>query len=533
MLSMTSTVVGGVGLFLLGMILMTDGLKALAGDALRSLLSRFTGGPLSALLSGTAVTAVVQSSSATTLMTIGFVSAGLMTFGQAVGVVFGANLGTTSTGWLVSMLGLKLSVGKIALPLIGVGALSKLLGRGKVAHAGMALCGFGVIFVGIDVLQAGMAALSSKFDPSSFPDNTLTGRILLVLIGIAMTVVMQSSIAAVATTLAALHSGTIDLDQAAAMVIGQNVGTTVTAALAGIGASVAAKRTALAHILFNTITGALAFAVLPLFTRAVDGLADRFGGGDDAVSIAAFHTAFNLLGVAVFLPVMGRFARLIERMIPEKAARLARHLDSSMVDLPGIAVEASRRALMEISSELVRDAGCLMADRRHEPALEECEDALLRTRQFMAKVGRLEASGKEYRLHVSNLHATDHADRLLAALREATPRRADSRDPRLLPFRELAVRAAAGASWLGDPARKPDPGTPKAASIALADLRRAERPRLLEETAAGACDSEQALALLEGMHWFDRVAYHIWRISEHLAGQPPPAGQPESAPDPG
>jgi len=238
---------GGIGLFLLGMILMTDGLKTAAGNALRKALARFTGGPLSALLSGATLTALVQSSSATTLATIGFVSAGILTFEQAVGVVFGANLGTTSTGWLVSLLGFKVSIAAFALPMVGAGALANLLGRGRWRAAGLAVAGFGLIFVGIDQLQVGMAGLATRLDPSMLPGDNLAGRLALVGLGVLMTVVMQSSSAAVATTLAALHAGTIGLDHAAALVIGQNVGTTVTAGLAAIGASTAARRTALAH----------------------------------------------------------------------------------------------------------------------------------------------------------------------------------------------------------------------------------------------------------------------------------------------
>jgi len=241
MTAMLSTILGGIGLFLLGMILLTDGLKALAGDSLRRVLARFAGGRLSSLAAGAGVTALVQSSSATTLTTIGFVSAGLLTFEQALGVILGANLGTTSTGWLVSILGLKFSISKVALPLVGIGALTRLLSRERLANLGLALAGFGLIFVGIDTLQLGMEGLSARIDPGSFPDASLQGRLLLVLIGVFMTVVLQSSSAAVATTLMALHAGTIDLTQAAALVVGQNVGTTVTAALGSIGATVAAE----------------------------------------------------------------------------------------------------------------------------------------------------------------------------------------------------------------------------------------------------------------------------------------------------
>ena len=209
---MFAQLLGGIGLFLLGMILMTEGLKALAGGALRDVLTRFTGGRLQAAASGAALTAMVQSSSATTLATIGFVSAGLLPFAPAVGVIVGAAVGTTSTGWLVSVLGLKFSISAIAMPLVGVGALIRLLGRGRAANLGMALAGFGVIFIGIATLQGGLDDLAQRFDLTAVRGETIPGRLLLVAIGFAMTVVMQSSSAAVATSISALHSRAISLE---------------------------------------------------------------------------------------------------------------------------------------------------------------------------------------------------------------------------------------------------------------------------------------------------------------------------------
>ena len=347
MLSTLGTVLGGIGLFLLGMVLMTDGLKALAGDALRSWLARFTGSRWTAVATGAGVTALVQSSSATTLATIGFVSAGLLGFNNAIGVIIGANIGTTSTGWIVSLLGLKLSVGSLALPLIGVGALARLLGRKRLAQAGTALAGFGVIFVGIDVLQEGMAALSSHWDFSRYSAEGIGARLGLVGLGVAMTVVMQSSSAAVATTLTALSGGAINFEQAAALVIGQNVGTTVTAVIAAIGAQAPAKRTALVHILFNVGTGTVAFLLLPLFTHAVDAWTETYLHDDQALSLAAFHTAFNLLGAALFIPLIGPLAAFALRWVPEPHAPLSRHLDASLATVPALALDAARRAVDE------------------------------------------------------------------------------------------------------------------------------------------------------------------------------------------
>jgi phosphate:Na+ symporter len=215
---------GGIGLFLMGMILLTDGLKAFAGEALRKTLIRFTGSPLKALGSGALLTAVVQSSSATTVTVIGFVSAGLLTFSQSVGVVIGASLGTTTTGWVVAVLGLKVSIGYYALPLVGVGAFLRLLARGRWKSFGWSVAGFGFIFIGIETLQTGMTGLASYINVANLPQTGLLSHFLAMVIGIVMTIVMQSSSAAVATTLTALHTGQLILNNPLLCSLGQPSG---------------------------------------------------------------------------------------------------------------------------------------------------------------------------------------------------------------------------------------------------------------------------------------------------------------------
>jgi phosphate:Na+ symporter len=200
-------------------------------------------------------------------------------FPQAIGVVFGASLGTTGTGWIIAVLGLKISVGFYALPLVGLGAFLKLLARGRWRSLGLALAGFGLIFIGIETLQDAMRGLSGVFNLARLPAGGLWGHLLAMIIGIAMTVIMQSSSAAVATTLTALHTGAINFDQAASLVIGAAVGTTVTGALAAIGGSVPAKRTALAHVLFNLATGLIAVVLLPVFLWGI-GWAQEHAGLD-------------------------------------------------------------------------------------------------------------------------------------------------------------------------------------------------------------------------------------------------------------
>ena len=180
---------GGLGLFLVGMIVMTDGLRGLAGDSMRLALMRFTRSPVSGAVTGAIATAVLQSSSATTVAAVGFVGAGLLGFAEALGIIFGANIGTTITGWLVALLGFKLKLGIVVLPLILVGALMRLFGKGRVAHSGTALAGFGLIFVGIGLMQTGMAGLQDVITPAQLPQDTWGGRLSLVALGILITII--------------------------------------------------------------------------------------------------------------------------------------------------------------------------------------------------------------------------------------------------------------------------------------------------------------------------------------------------------
>lgn len=518
---MVVSLIGGIGLFLLGMILLGDGLKSFAGDSLRKALLRYTGRPFAAFASGALVTALVQSSSATTLATIGFVSAGLLGFGQSVGLVMGASLGTTSTGWLVSLFGLKFSISAFALPLIGVGTFIKLLSRGRAAPLGMALAGFGLIFIGIDQLQAGMAGLTQHVDLTALPSEGFAADLLMMGVGIALTVVMQSSSAAVATTLAALHADAITFEQSASLVIGAAIGTTVTAALASIGASVAAKRTALAHILFNLFTGLVALGLLPVFLRGLEFAGEHLGLDRGAVSLAAFHTSFIALGVVIFLPFVGVFSRLIEWILPEKGPRLTRHLDPSLLAVPAVAMEAARGCLRETATLLFRileqRLGNAPVDRRTEEAVEQIAVALRETSEFITKIPDVEHQPAGSHRRRDAFHAIDHLTQLLPCASQ-----------RHLPIVHSPLVDAAGdcraalelaSQHLGDPAARedtlPEPEELAKTSAALAEWRKHERIRLLENTAASG-GAARTLHLLDTIRWIDRIAYHSWRISASL-----------------
>lgn len=511
---MLATLLGGLGLFLLGMVLMTDGLKAAAGDRLRETLARLTGGPGRAFVAGVAITALVQSSSATVLATIGFVSAGLITFPRAAGLILGASLGTTSTGWLVAVVGLKLNVGTAALPVVGIGALLRLLGRGRWAAVGLAMAGFGLVFFAVSLLQEGMAELATRFDPGALPGSTFAGRSALVAIGVAMTVVMQSSSAAMATTLAAFHAGTIGLAQGSSLVIGQTIGTTVTAALAAVGASVAARRTALVHVIFNAVAGVSAFVLLPIFLVA----ADMAGLRAETMVLPAFHTLFIGVAVAVVLPFISTLTGVVARLLPERDDTATRHLDDSVAEVPAVAVEAARRATADVAARII----ALLPG--HGPAnagrlarLAEAADALVEIRRFLARVRTSGDAPKEHRRHQSVLHAVDHLERLLEAMGERETRTHGDAEVEGA-WREAAPLLYEARTWLvgdGDPFDAAPLG-------ALADKvrvrRQTHRHVVLADGARGLVDPDQALARVDAMRRADRLLHHVWRAVAHLSG---------------
>ena len=340
---------GGLALFLLAMGMMTDGLRLFGGRNLKTLLERSTATRWRGLAVGALVTAIVQSSSAVTVATIGFVNAGVLGLPHALGVVFGANLGTTMTGWLVSLVGFGFKIDAYALPILALGVALKLAAPGRrVQGLGGALAGFGLFFLGLALVQGAFAALSDTLAARTPSAEGALGVLLFVGVGFAATVLTQSSSAAVALILTAAGQQAVGLDAAAAAIIGANVGTTSTAALAVLNATPNAKRVAAGHIVFNLVTGAVALALLPVVLWLTGTAGEWLGvAGRTAPTLALFHTLFNLLGVILMLPLIGWLARRLERLFRTQEEDLGRprHLDATVAATPALAVAALREEL--------------------------------------------------------------------------------------------------------------------------------------------------------------------------------------------
>jgi phosphate:Na+ symporter len=523
---MIFSILGGVGLFLLGMTLLTDGLKNLGGQTLKRILSRFAGGPFQGLLTGAALTALVQASSATTIASIGFVSAGIITLPQAISIIFGANLGTTSTGWLVSVLGLKYSLASLALPMVGVGALMRLISKEKYRAWGTLLAGFALIFIGIDTLQDGLSAFSETINPTVFPEPDFIGRLILVGLGMVLTVLMQSSSVAVAMTITALHAGSINLDQAAAMVIGQNIGTTFTTLFAIIGSTVPAKQTAWAHILFNVITGMISIMLLPKLVLVVVALTDLLGSAEPAIILATFHTLFNVLGVGLLLPFIQPFSRFITRIIPDKSVSLTRHLDHSVLQIPAVAIESARLTLVDImhdiaifiSNQLSSIQPIDSSEIREEQ--DRLHQALDETRLFLRSIQIGQGASKEQVLYVAVLHAIDHLDSILDDFTKKDSLELLKKSPKLeVLFQKTVQQIPAVKYWLETQQSESFKLEMEAFAKEMAEFRKSYRLDLLNQTAKQEIDPETAQDLIEALRWIDGVWFHLWRTVVYIDTQ--------------
>lgn len=322
------TLLGALGLFLYGMKVMSDALLELAGDRMRSILSTTTSNRYFAVLTGFTITAVIQSSSATTLMVISFTNAGLLTLREAIGVIMGANIGTTVTAWLISIFGFKVSISAMALPLVGLGFLLTLFKKKHYQHWGYFIIGFAVLFIGLQFLKESVPDIRNNPDIlaflSGYTSMGFLSILLFLLIGTLLTMVVQSSSAAMALTLLMTYEGWIPFDMAAAMVLGQNVGTTITAYLASLIANFQAKRAARAHLIFNLLGVAWTLVLFYPFLRLMEFVVLRTEGASPFVEAAAvpvalslFHTFFNILNTALLIGFVDPIARIVERVVPE------------------------------------------------------------------------------------------------------------------------------------------------------------------------------------------------------------------------
>lgn len=358
---------GGLGMFIFGMKLMSEGLQKVAGNKLRHILKLVSDNRFVGCGVGAAVTSIIQSSSATTVMLVGFVDASLMTLSQAVGVIIGANIGTTITAQLIAF-----KITAYALPAIGFGAFLKFFtGRRKWVYAGDILLGFGFVFYGLATMKMGFSPL--KDDQffialfTKFQSETMGGLLLCVFVGAALTIILQSSSATVGITMALAIQGLIGFEASVALILGENIGTTITAQLASIGANINARRTANAHTLFNVVGVVLVLVFFPYFIDLVNFVTFNFmnsGPSNELINgelinisryIANSHTLFNVINAVIFLAVLPYLVRVATIITPQKQEDItfdelshSKYLDDKFIDTPSVALARARAEIIRM-----------------------------------------------------------------------------------------------------------------------------------------------------------------------------------------
>lgn len=338
----------GLGIFLFAMQLVETAVRELGGKAFRRIIRDYTNTRLKAVVNGTLVTAVLQSSSAVSLMVLAFVGAGIMAMENAIGVILGSNIGTTLTAWIVATIGFKMKIEAFALPFIGISAIGLIVGKPNTRLFSLArlVIGFGFLFLGLDYMKTSVEAVSQHINPEFLSNLPL---IMYLAIGATMTALMQASAATIAITLTALNSGIMDFNMAAAMVIGANIGTTVTVLLGAIGGTPPKKQVAASHLIFNMVTGVVAFATLPVMVTIVKLFVDV--AKDGPVGLALFHSLFNITGVAIFTPFVPFFTRFLVRWFPERKEILSLYISRTPPEETDSAAVALRNEVIHLLQE--------------------------------------------------------------------------------------------------------------------------------------------------------------------------------------
>lgn len=335
----------GLGIFLFGMHHLEDGIKGLAGKSFKSLLKKFTNRSWKGILTGTFVTGILQSSSMVNLLILAFLGAGMISLKNALGVILGANLGTTFTAWIVATLGFKVNVADFSYPFLALGILSYLFlkGRPVIKNIGLFLIGFGLLFLGLDFMKDAMEAISDSIDMNIISQYGLWAFLL---IGLIITALIQSSSAMIVIVLSALNSDLIDIYQSTALIIGANIGTTSTLILGSFGGTADKKRLALANAFFNLVAGLLAFAFL---RQAVDVLVNVFKVTDTLMELVILNTVLNLFGIILFFPFLGLFQRFLKnRFKVAEPVGATLYIKNVPTNVPDVAIKAIQKELVHL-----------------------------------------------------------------------------------------------------------------------------------------------------------------------------------------
>ncbi|PKN26910.1 MAG: Na/Pi cotransporter [Deltaproteobacteria bacterium HGW-Deltaproteobacteria-22] len=549
--SMAINVFGGLAFFIMGMTLMSDALQKVAGERMRLFLSKVTGHPVLGLLTGVAVTGVIQSSSATTVMVVSFVNAGLLDLMQAIGVILGANIGTTITAWIVSLIGFKMNIAALALPALSIGFFGSLVSRDKKKALLDIMLGFGLLFFGLNFMKEALSTPENLEMVKGWmgwinADGPLS-RLWVVAVGSLVTMVIQSSSATMAITLILAFQGVIHHETAFALILGENIGTTITANIAALGASVTARRAARSHFLFNVFGVMWVFAVWPFWVQFIDLLAPGplTSRADLPVHMSVFHTLFNVFNALLFLPFVKQLARAATWMVPDKPASAGREepifefINFRQVQVPELAILAARKDLQVMGGEIQRmlgqidelirnpDAprGQVVAEiSRIEERVDRMADGMV---EYLVRLSQGTLSYEEAHEVAALLHTTadyerigDHCELLMKLLRRKHEKKHEFSEEAREEILDLSRRVQEFLSFTTGSilTRRDILKTAFGHEDAINETCKILRRRNIERMSDNTCMIEGGLIFINMISSFEKIADHNVNISEEISG---------------
>ena len=422
----------GVAIFLFGMLALEEGFKAFTGGVLESLLRRSTNKLWKSISFGVITTTFMQSSSLVSVITISFLSAELITLAAGIGIIFGANLGTTTGAWLVAGFGLKVKLSAYAMPMLVFGVMLIFQNSRSLKGIGYVLAGMGFLFLGIHYMKEGFDAFKQTLDLAEYAISGYAGLFVFALVGILATVIMQSSHATLVLVLTALAAQQITYDNALALAIGSNVGTTITAILGAMSSNEQGKRLAGAHLIFNLVTGIIAIGLIHQLIMVVDWFSGVFGIGADnyTLKLAVFHTLFNILGIVVMVPFIGKLVTFLERVIaaPVVEFERPRYLSAASAEIPDAALEAIRketarlydRAVDVIAHGLNLQRNTLFSEQDLESVIQNSSKIMAQDDiddLYQRRIKVIYGAIVEFISHAQSSMAVEQADQLLSIRR--------------------------------------------------------------------------------------------------------------------
>jgi len=547
---------GGLGLFLFGMKIMSEGLQKVAGNRMRQILAMVSNNRFVGCGVGALVTTIVQSSSATTVMLVSFVDAGLMSFIQATGVVLGANIGTTVTAQLIAF-----QITAYALPAIAAGVLLKFfVGRRKWIYVGDVLLGFGLIFFGLATMKAGFAPL--KDHPSfvalftRFNADDIVSIQLCILVGTVMTMILQSSSATIGVTMALASQGLLNFEASVALILGDNIGTTITAQLASIGASINARRTARAHAIFNVVGVVFIVLFFPFFLKLVIwmtsslmdiGAPDLLVGGERpniGRYIANAHTAFNLVSALFFLIFLGYLVRVTSWLVPEKKAerdldefRHIKFIDSRYIDTPDVAIAQARAEVVRMGEAVEkmyddviyalkeRKLKELSKWRKREDTIDHLQKEII---QFLVQVVQRPISEEESKEVASLMRMANNLERagdgienIAELLEELIEQDLHLSDGGLHDYEVISSKVGKFLALVVEGIRNEDREImPLAQELEneIDRMREEMRGNYIMRLQSGACTVDPGLILVDMLTAFEKIGDFCYNVSQAVAG---------------